>query len=416
MDNQTQKLLEQRKKRVADAVQLREPDRVPFVPFPHFFPANYYGISFKEFMYDYDKTKAAAKKFILDFEPDLYLNPIPTFGLGPTLELLDFKQLKWPGHGVADDATYQWIEDEYMQAEEYDAFFSDPTDFMLRTYLPRVAGAFEPLKNLPSLPSTYYLRVVRNVAVLGLPEVADAVKRLLEAGAEAQKMMAKALELATEINEAGFAPMFGGAVYTPFDFWGDNFRGTRGMMLDLFRNPDKIHRAIEKILPILIESTVPAAKASGCPYIFIPLHKGLDGFMSLDQFKTFYWPSLRELMLTLIEAGLVPCPLWEGNCTSRLETIADIPKGKAIYWFEQTDIFKAKEILGDTVCIRGNVPASLLITGSAQQVRDYCKKLIDIVGKDGGFIMDGATGVPDEAKPENVVAMAEITKEYGKYE
>jgi uroporphyrinogen-III decarboxylase len=120
-------------------------------------------------------------------------------------------------------------------------------------------------------------------------------------------------------------------------------------------------------------------------------------------------------MLTLINEGLTPCPLWEGNCTSRLEIIGDIPPGKAVYWFEQTDIFKAKEILGDTVCIRGNVPASLLIAGSPQQVQDYCKKLIDIVGKDGGFIMDGATGIPDEAKPENVAALEEITKDYGKY-
>ena len=92
-----------------------------------------------------------------------------------------------------------------------------------------------------------------------------------------------------------------------------------------------------------------------------------------------------------------------------------MPKGKVIYWFERTDIFKAKEILGDTVCIRGNVPASLLITGSPQKVGDYCKKLIDIVGRDGGFLLDGAFGIPDEAKPENVAAMAEITKEYGKY-
>ena len=50
-------------------------------------------------------------------------------------------------------------------------------------------------------------------------------------------------------------------------------------------------------------------------------------------------------------------PLWEGDCTSRLETIADIPRGKAIYWFERTDLVRAKEVLGDVVCLRGNVPS-----------------------------------------------------------
>jgi len=106
--------------------------------------------------------------------------------------------------------------------------------------------------------------------------------------------------------------------------------------------------------------------------------------------------------------------LWEGDCTSRLEIIGDIPKGKAIYWFERTDIFRAKEVLGDTVCIRGNVPLSTLCTGTPDDVKQYCKKLIDIVGKNGGFIMDAST-VLDDAKPENVKAMTDFTKDYGRY-
>ena len=92
------------------------------------------------------------------------------------------------------------------------------------------------------------------------------------------------------------------------------------------------------------------------------------------------------------------------------------PKGKAIYCFERTDIFTAKEILGDVTCIRGNVPASLLCTGSPEEVKAYCKRLIDVVGKGGGFIMDGAIGIPDEAKAENVKAMADNTRECGEYE
>jgi uroporphyrinogen-III decarboxylase len=92
-----------------------------------------------------------------------------------------------------------------------------------------------------------------------------------------------------------------------------------------------------------------------------------------------------------------------------------MPKGKAVYWFEKTDLFKAKDILGDRICLRGNVPASLLNVGTPEQVEAYCKRLIDVVGKGGGFMMDGATGIPDEAKPENVRAMVETTREYGVY-
>ncbi len=119
-------------------------------------------------------------------------------------------------------------------------------------------------------------------------------------------------------------------------------------------------------------------------------------------------------MVELIEEGLVPLPLFEGDNTSRLEIIIDIPRGRAIYWFEEVDIYKAKEILGDTVCFRGNVSGFLLQLGTTQQVKDYVKELIDVIGKDGGLMVDCGIWF-DEAKHENVKAMVDFTKEYGVY-
>jgi len=75
---------------------------------------------------------------------------------------------------------------------------------------------------------------------------------------------------------------------------------------------------------------------------------------------------------------------------------------------------KAKEILGKTACLVGNVPLSLLNTGTPEEVRDYCRKLIDVAGKDGGFIL-ASGGIIDKAKAENVRMMIEFTKEYGVY-
>jgi uroporphyrinogen-III decarboxylase len=185
-------------------------------------------------------------------------------------------------------------------------------------------------------------------------------------------------------------------------------------MLDMYRRPNILLKACEKLLPLAIENGVNSAKRSGDKYVFIPLHKGLDGFMSPDQFNKFYWPTLRELMVALINEGLIPSPFWEGNCTSRLECMKDIPAGKAVYRFEATDMVKAKDILGDRVYIRGNVPISILATGTPDDVRSCCKKLIDYAGRDGGFIMDSSAGVTD-ARPENVKAMFDFTKEYGGY-
>ncbi len=136
--------------------------------------------------------------------------------------------------------------------------------------------------------------------------------------------------------------------------------------------------------------------------------------MSLKQFETFYWPGLKKIILTLIDEGLTPCIFWEGFYDSRLEYLAELPKGKILGLFDRTDVFKAKEILGDTMCIAGNMPISMLQTGTPQQVKDYAKKLIDVVGKGGGFVMSSAS-VMDEADPELVKVWKDFTKEYGVY-
>ena len=52
--------------------------------------------------------------------------------------------------------------------------------------------------------------------------------------------------------------------------------------------------------------------------------------------------------------------------------------------------------------------------GTVQDVKDYCKKLIDVVGKGGGFILAPRSST-DEVKPENLKAMIDFTHEYGVY-
>ena len=137
--------------------------------------------------------------------------------------------------------------------------------------------------------------------------------------------------------------------------------------------------------------------------------------MSDEQFRKFYWPSLKRLILALIDEGLTPCPFIEGKFDSRLEYLRELPRGKVMARFDTTDVFKAKEIIGDMMCICGNVPVSMLQVGTPEEVKSYCNKLIDVVGKKGGFIMCTRT-VLDEAKPENVRTWIDFTKEYGIYQ
>ncbi|MFC1860773.1 uroporphyrinogen decarboxylase family protein [Chloroflexota bacterium] len=400
--------------RLIDVIQLKVPDRVPVCPDIGFFPAYYAGITPEEAMYDYHKLCKAWQNFVLDFEPDSY-SSASAICPGKPYEILDYTMYRWPGHGTPPNSPFQCIEGEYMKADEYDDLIRNPSDFWLRVHMPRIFKALEPLRKL--YPFTDILEMPATTSVLvpyGTPEIQSALNMLMEAGRESLKWSETVGKCNKEVVEWGY-PMFRGSrAKAPFDTIGDTLRGTQGIILDMYRQPDKLLEALDVITPLMIELGVSAANASGNPVVFMPLHKGADGFMSDLQFKTFYWPSLKKVVLGLIEEGLVPYLFAEGAYHTRLETISDLPEGKIIWKFDQTNMDRAKEALGNFACITGNVPSSLLLTGKPEEIKNYCRKLIDIAGKGGGFILTNGASL-DTAKPENVRAMIETTKEYGIY-
>lgn len=402
---------EQRQKRLIDAIELREPDRLPTILFSHFWVAHYCGMTCREAMYDYEGLAAALRKAVIDLEPDAFQPVHSLVAFGPTMDILDYKQLEWPGHkGLAEDVGYQYLDAPYMTAEEYEDYLLDPTGFMLHKYMPRVAGAFEPLSQLPEYPGVLHTRIIQSVEAYARPEVRRALETLIRAGEEMQKMRAVQSRVIQELRDLGFPVASHGTSHAPFDVAADYLRGSKGAMLDLFRNKEKLLNLMDRLATLIPRAGIAAVKSVGGNMIFIPLHWGLDGFMSPKQFTTFFWPPFQRVLAALIDAGIYPHVLWEGDCTSRLDVIKDVPPGKCVYFFERTDMVKAKEALRGAVCIRGNVPASMLITGTPNQVREHCERLFEVVGDGGGFILDAGVGVPDEAKPENVLAMYEAAK------
>jgi uroporphyrinogen-III decarboxylase len=197
----------------------------------------------------------------------------------------------------------------------------------------------------------------------------------------------------------------------PYDVLADTLRGTRGIIMDRFRQPDKIVEAAERLTPLMIDWAVGQAAVSDAPLVIFVLHKGADGFMSDADFRTFYWPTLKAVMRGVIDQGLVPLMFAEGSYDSRLEAIVDeeVPAGSVIWLFDQTDMAAAKRALGGYACIAGNVPSSLLAVGSAEDVEEYVTRLLDQCAVDGGFmLMSGA--VVDDAKPDTLQAMIETAR------
>jgi uroporphyrinogen-III decarboxylase len=408
-------LRREREQRIMDAIRLKKTDRVPVSCEIGFFAAKYAGIPCSAAYYDCDAWLAAYRKTLRDFQPDMAFTR--AFTPGKALEYLDPKNQKWPGHGVDPNHGMQAIEIESLQDDEYDYFMNNPADFMIRRHLPRLNGNLEGLAMLPEFSATNWIEpwAAQNLAlVFSEPRMEAAIDSLQKAGREMRKWMHKAAEFEDLLLEFGMPQLYVGAAMPPFDVISHSIRGMRGTMLDMYRRPEKILEMCEFLLEKTLEKPMPKPNENGHMRMFMTNTRGSDDFMSTKQFDKFYWPTFKKLVLTLVERGATPCIFFEGTFTSRLEYLLDFPKGSILVRLDRTDIFKAKEILKDHLCIEGNIPSALLQIGSVQEVKDYCKKLIDVVGKGGGYIL-GPRSSTDEVKPENLKAMIEFTKEYGRY-
>lgn len=416
MKDETQALYDEREKRILDCISLKEPDRIPIVPLFGFFNCYFSGISPRLAYTDPQKAIQAWRTTINHFQPDAtYSVNFTITAQDDVYSALDFLALKWPGHGVPDDQSFQFIESDYMKEDEYDDLFKDPGSFFLRKLLPRLSGSLRGLAKLPPLEiATLGYATPAVLGALTDPDITKALETLLTVSKMQAAWIKTFTEFADELKSSGYPSIKEQTVFCPYDLVADNLRGTAGAAMDLLLQPENLKKAVNQLAPFVSSLGINGAKTKNNPRVFIPLHKGTDNFMSLKQFKEFYWPSLQQLIVDLIDADCTPYLLIEGLYNTRLDVIKDVPKGKCIYHFEGTDIFEAKKKLGDTACIMGNMPNSLLATGSVEQVTDHTKKLVDECGDGGGYIMS-ASALIDEAKPENIEAWMETTREYGKY-
>jgi hypothetical protein len=409
-----EQLNEEREKRVRDAIALREPDRVPVDVRMTYFPARHTGITFATAYYDALAWKQALVRTVMDFEPDLWMCASGN-SPGTAMEALQPTQTQWPGGPLPPNVSHQAIDIECMREDEYPLFLEDPTDYTIRYLLPRAYTSLAPLATLPTIADRFF-GFGMITPMLTRQEFRNMARALLKAGKETAKWMATSGSAEDILGDLGFPPHghMGGAGGAPFDAVSDFYRGMKGAMLDMYRHPDELIAMCDKLLEWRLRRAMPADpnKRGNPKRLFLALHRGAEGFMSKKQFEKFYWPGLKKAMLKSIELGFVPMPFCEGAYGDRLEYFLELPKGKVVAHFDLTDMFRAKEVLKDHVCIMGNVPSSILQVGSPQDVDDYCKRLIKVCGKGGGFILTNGSSI-DEAKSENIKAMVESVKKYG---
>jgi uroporphyrinogen-III decarboxylase len=151
----------------------------------------------------------------------------------------------------------------------------------------------------------------------------------------------------------------------------------------------------------------------GVRRVEIYVHRSSTDFISPETFKELSFPSLKRLAMALVAAGIYPILHLDGNWDLNLETLRELPAGSCMVQFDgPTDIFLAKRVIGDRICIMGDVPPDMLCLGSVSEVDEYCHRLIEGVGEGGGYIMGAGCEIPPNARPENVKAMIDSVKKY----
>jgi uroporphyrinogen-III decarboxylase len=410
---EAEKKYKEKAQRFIRAYEVEEPDRVPVSLPAANWPAYLAGTDLKTVMYDYDKLQQVWKQFHEEYETDLALSP----GLVPparAYDLLGYKLYAYPGHGLPENATgIQYVEGEYMKEDEYDLLIKDPSDFWMRVYIPRVFKPFQSWKFLSPFTSIIEAPVFWFMPYIN-PQLQASAQTLIDVGKELAQWTKMLGEFSQWVQESGYPVPQMLLAKAPFDTIGDTLRGTKGIIKDMYRHPEKLLEAIEVVTDFTIRQTIEAANAAQSSAAVFPLHKGADGFMSPKQFEKFYWPSLKKVCDALINEGIRPELFAEGSYTTRLETVNEFSKGDVSWLLDKTDMAKAKKVVGSTCCISGNVPTSLLVTGGYKDVKEYCRKLIEVCAPGGGFILAGGAMV-DQGNPENLRAMMDAAREYGIY-
>ena len=423
MTLENRKKHDEKLKRINDATALKEPDRVPVAPNPQLYTVFHSGYTVAEVVYDtsLEKMRKALIKYHADFDPDVGAGPaVASAGEGPIMETIKPKNMQLPGvpgeFAIDENSLQQFIEFPLLLDDEFEEFFADRSGWEIRKALPRIAGVLEPLKKLQYTYGEGHRSARALASVFGSAEFRSMIQDLWEIDSYYRDHQAKSAKVTTEIMEMGY-PMIrmfidGGLV--PFDFYSDYLRGTILTMEDFFERPQDIERFIDENMALTEERILSTKGSNEGKQIFIPLHKGMDGFMSGELYRKYYWPHLQRVIHAIIESGKVPYIYTEGKYNTRIDCLAEVPPGKVVYHFEDVDMAEAKRKLGGIACISGGFPAALLDWGKPEQVRDEVKRLLDVCAPGGGYIFETSCGM-GKCKRENVEAMFETAMEYGVY-
>jgi len=398
MSSDMEVLYQERLHRYVTAMRNEKPDRIPIRPFVAEFTAKYAGFTAQEVTQDYNKAFIAARKCAADFDWDAVVPNMVWVWTGLT-QALGFKYYSVPGVDLPVNTGFQYREpaeeDAFMKADEYDLLIEDPTAFLYNVWLPRVSADIR----TAGKPTSYR----NNLA-------------LVKGGmAMLQYFTALGPQCAQLRSECGTVSAIAGIFKAPLDILADKLRGYLGLSADLLIQPDKVLRACEALMPHLYNVALTSADPNKQVPIGFWMHRGCVPFISARHFESHFWPTLKPIIEELWRKGHQTLFYAEGSWDHHLDHFAELPERSIVYHVDQGDVFLAHRKLHHKFCLSGGIPNFLLAYRPPEEVRQYCRKVIDGVAKDGGYIVDAGAIMQDDTRVENLKALTDFTREYGVY-
>ncbi len=396
--NDTEQLYTQRLTRYVTAMRNGIPDRVPLRPMAAEITARYAGFTCQEITHDYNKAFEAVIRCCRDFDWDAAVANMVYVWTGLT-QAIGLRYYGVPGIDVPADVGFQYREPSeeaaFMKREEYDDLIADPVRFLYETWLPRVTTEV----SAPGQSTSY-----RNN--LSFVKGGMAMMKYFQAfGPQVERMR----------RECGTVPAINGMLKAPLDILGDKLRGYIGLAFDLMEIPEKVLAACQAMMPHLAWMALTSADPQKQIPIPIWMHRGCTPFISTEHFEKIYWATLKPIVEALWAQGNQVLFYAEGKWEAHLEAFAELPAGSIVYHIDRGDPERVHSVLGRKFCLSGGVPNFLLAFGKPDEVKAHCRKLIESIGAEGGYIMDASAIMQNDATIENLKAMTDATLEYGRY-
>jgi uroporphyrinogen-III decarboxylase len=372
------------RERLEAAIALQPVDRVPVVPKCELFAARFVGATLGQVVRDLDVARDVVVQAFdeLGGWDAVSLGAVPIVNFGSALFGV---AEKLPGYQLGEDELWQVNEKEVMSVEDYD--------------LVREEGWF-----------AYITEVYPSLGYPVPPE--ELPQRLAELAAQQGKNI--------RVWRGKGVPVFSGLGFTPAVDMIALTRSLKSMVLDMYRMPDKVLAAVEAIETEQVPRAISDFKKLQAATPGDPMTMMIGGLrpslLAPRLFEKFFWPFFKRSVEQVVDAGITPILHFDGNWDAYLRCLLELPSKKIVLELDgATDIFRAKAILRGHMCICGDVPPALLVLRSSAEVAAYCRRLIDVVGEEGGFILSSGCAVPVNALAENVRALIETGTTYYPY-